>query len=493
MPKEKSNTQKLVRGMSSQTLVTLINGVVEILSFSIMSRLLSKSDFGYYASITAITTIFSTLSEAGIGSAIIQKKDADNNYINNAFTLSFIFGSVVSVSLFLLSGVLSEWVADSTMRVPLMLMSITLLLHCMTSVNCSMMHKKLQFLRVGVINLVATILTTILAVVLAYKGFGYYAIITKAIVSSILTWIISYILVHYRFRFSFKLNVYKEIFGFSGWLMAGSLLRNLSQQIDKLMMGKLLSIEELGAYNRPKDFIANITARFNSIFDTALFPVLSNVQDNMTSMRNAYKKSTFFLNLFGMLLCMMLFLNSSLIIRIFFGEQWMDLKPIFLIFSTYFIWNVDGRLMDCFLRSLGLTRSQFLFRTMQLVLTIVFLIIGAQGGMTGVAIAVISVNAIMALTKMYYIGKRLDIKFGQTLSTVFSSWRFLIYVFPVSLVVSYFAPSTWLGDVIVLGVSCVAVAVVFLLFPSMVGKLYKEELYSKILKRIGINEKRSSL
>ena len=70
-----SNTSKAVRGMSSQTLVTLILGIVEIVSFSIMSRLLSQSDFGYYAAISAITIVFTSFSETGIGSAIIQRKE----------------------------------------------------------------------------------------------------------------------------------------------------------------------------------------------------------------------------------------------------------------------------------------------------------------------------------------------------------------------------------------------------------------------------------
>ena len=67
---EQSNKQIVIKGISSQTLVTIVNGLVEIFSFSVMSRLLTKEDFGYYAVLVSVTTVFSSLSETGIGSAI---------------------------------------------------------------------------------------------------------------------------------------------------------------------------------------------------------------------------------------------------------------------------------------------------------------------------------------------------------------------------------------------------------------------------------------
>ena len=171
-----SNTQKVFKGMSSQTLVTIVLGVVEIVSFSIMSRLLTADDFGYYAAITAITAIFTTFSETGIGSAIVQQKDLSKQYVDNAFTISLLFGLVISVALFSLSGVLSRTIADESMTVPLQLMSATLLFHCLTSVNTSLMHRKRQFLRIGTIKLVALVITTCVAILLAYKGYGLFGV-----------------------------------------------------------------------------------------------------------------------------------------------------------------------------------------------------------------------------------------------------------------------------------------------------------------------------
>ena len=124
---KESNTSKALKGMSSQTLVTIMIAVVELVSFSIMSRLLTKEDFGYYAAVTAILAVFKSLSETGIGSAIIQRKNPDARYINNSFTISLFFGLFLMAFLCALARPIAVMVVDETLTIPLLIMSVTLL------------------------------------------------------------------------------------------------------------------------------------------------------------------------------------------------------------------------------------------------------------------------------------------------------------------------------------------------------------------------------
>ena len=82
-----SHSERLFKGISIQTIITILMGIMEISLFSIMSRLLSIEYFGYFAAISGVIAITSCISEAGLGSAIIQKKDASKGFISTAFTL----------------------------------------------------------------------------------------------------------------------------------------------------------------------------------------------------------------------------------------------------------------------------------------------------------------------------------------------------------------------------------------------------------------------
>lgn len=478
---KESNTSKVVKGISSQTLVTIVLGVVEIVSFSIMSRLLTQEDFGYYAAITAITSIFSAFSETGIGSAIIQRKEINKRFIDNAFTINLIFGTFLSLLLFSLSGVLANTVADSTMKVPLMLISVTLLFHCLTSVNVSQMKRKLQFLKVGIINLIAQLITITVAIVLAVKGFGYYAILTKAILNDVIVLVLSYILVQTRYSLALDKETFKSIFNFSGWLMASTLFRNLAHQVDRLLIPSLISVSALGAYNRPKEFVNNISTRLNGIFDTALFPVLSSIQDNRKKIVAAFRRSFYYMNIFALLLTMGFVFNSELIIRIFFGKEWLNLNNLFVVVAATLLFNIDGRLADCYLRSLAMTKQQFFFRILETVIASVAVIVGYKWGVMGVAVSVMVTNVFVKLYKILFVARKIDVRMSDVLSMLVKSWKFSLFIIPPTVLTIFLAPHSILGDCVVLAVFAICVALVFLVFPELVGHQYKEDAYKQVI------------
>lgn len=475
-----SNTSKVMKGMSSQTLVTIVLGVVEIVSFSIMSRLLTKEDFGYYAAITAIVSIFASFSETGIGSAIVQQKELTKKYVNNAFTLSLLFGGFISLLLFVLAGPLSRFVADESMKVPLMLISGTLLLNCLISVNTSIIHRQLKFFLLGSIRLVSLVVTTCVAVWLAYEGYGYYAIITKSILSSIITYFLSLYFCKTRFGIALDKASFKKIFSFSGWLMASVLFRNLSHQIDRLMMPRLLSVTALGSYNRPKDFVGQMSDKLCGIFDKALFPVLSGIQDDVKVLNSAFRRSMYVMNMFALLLAMAFMFNNELLIRIFFGEQWIHLSSVMFVVSFSVVFNFDGRLADCFLRSLAMTRQQFFFRVFEMTINIIGVIVGYRWDIFGVAVSLVVTNGITKLIKIVYTGVKVDLKLTQIVNIMLSSWRYAFLLFPVYMLTYLLLPSSWMGNIIMALVFVATTAVVFIFMPRFVGKEYEKEVYSKI-------------
>ena len=483
---EESNTAKVIKGVSTQTIITILTGVIEIVGFSIMSRLLSQQDFGYYAAITAVVAIFSSFSDAGIGAAIVQRKTLDQKYLNNAFTLSLLFGLLGSSLLLIFSGPASIYVADESMRFPLMLVSITLLTGTLSSVNFSIMHRKLQFFKMGIIRISAAIITTIVSIILALKGFGYYAIITKTISYSLITLFVSYIAAHTKFFFSFDLKVYKEIFGFSGWLMASSFFRKLADQVDRLMMSSLFSVTTLGMYSRPKEFINNMTGRFCEIFDSSLFPVLSSIQDEKERFVKSYKSTLYYLNITGLMITLTFMFNSELIIRIFLGAEWMNVNTLFVILSFSGICMINGSIGDIFLRSLAFTRQQFFLRIVQALASILFILLASHWGVLAVAAAYLLAYNLVVLIKMYYIANKINYGLYNALWDIIRSYKVAIFFIPAYILCVVFMPNTLFFNIIKLFVFGIITVVVFIIFPSCVGEPYKSEMHNKIINVIRV-------
>ena len=475
-----SYTKKVVKGMTAQTIVTIMSGLVSIVSFSVMSRLLTKEDFGFYAAITAITVIFSSFTETGIGAALIQRKTLDKRYVDNAFTINLIFALLISSLLVILAGPLSKAIIDESVKMPLRLMAIPLLCNCLVSVNFSMMKRQLKFLKVGIIGVASSIIGLVIAVVLALKGYGYYTIIYQSIITAVLMLVLSFVMCNTKFGFALDKTNFKSIFSFSGWLMASVVFRNIAQQIDRLMMPRLISVQSLGEYVRPKELITQISTRLNEIFDTALFPILSGIQDEKERLANAFKRSLYYMNIFAMLLTIAVVFNSELMIRVFLGENWLDLRNLTMVVACSLLFNIDGRLADCYMRSMGLTKQQFYFRVVETIVASTSVVVGYRWGVMGVAFAVMVSNSIIKLVKVLFISNKIGMPLKELCILLFSSWRFALLVLPITLLAFVMTNNTLSGSLIILTAFIFSTIVVFLVSPKIVGKQYTEEVYQYI-------------
>lgn len=475
-----NRTNTLFKGLSIQTIVTIVMGVLEIALFAIMSRLLTKSDFGYYAAISGIMAICMSISEAGLGSAIIQKKDASNTHISTAFTLSCIVGVLFSIIVCILSPYIANIVADETLTNPLQIMSFTILFHSLISVGNAILYRKLNFKRIGINSVLAYLLSGTIGVLMAYKGFGLWAIVTFNVTNSLFILLFLYGFSIKIPRLMIKKGDSKNIISFGGWLTLGVILNNISHQLDKLVLSKWLSVDALGAYNRPAGFVSSISSKINNIFDTVLFPILSNLQDNKSQVRSIFIRGVSLLNSFSVVFASVFFFNAEFIITIFFGKDWMELVPIMQIISLSVIFNIDGRLVDCFFRSLGLVKLSFTLRLISVFLTLLCLYIGAQYNIKGVAWGIFASNFIMVMLKMILLNLKIKSNLIQMYICWIKAWKSAILPVSVGLVYSFIFPHSIINNAIFVFIYGIILLMEFLYFPDLIGKEYKVSVYPKV-------------
>lgn len=481
-------TGKVLRGVSTQTIVTFSYGALEVLVFSIMSRLLTKSDFGYYACITALVNVFKCFSDAGLGAAVIQKKDFSDNYLSTAFSLSLIMGISLTIILFVSAPFLANLVADSTITIPLRIMSIILLLNSFISIGNAVLTKRLDFKRIGIIKLASYSLASAVAIIMAIKGMGLYSIVSQHIITSFLCAVL-------LFTTSIKLpklKIIKEevqgIVSFGGWFTGSVVMNSISQEVDKFLLPKLLSVQALGSYSRPAGFVTNITSQVNSIFDTVLFPVLSEIQDDINVIKNVFLRSVSLLNVFSFFLAGVFCFNADLIVRIFFGEQWMDLVPILQIISASVIFNIDGRLVDCFFRSMGLVKLGFEIRVGAFLITLFATIVGTRFGIFGVACSLVCSNILVICLKVYILSKKISMPILSVLANFTRSFIPSIPVVILGFLFLFLCPSSIFSDICFALAFSVIILSEMLFFPKILGEEYYNSIYSKylcgIIKRI---------
>ena len=293
MANETRLSSKLYRGLKSQTLITISIGLIQLAYFSVMSRLLDKEDFGLFAVVTAVATILSEISQAGLGAAVIQKKGATYDYISTAFILSILIGGFGMLVLFSLSSFLStKFVSSDTLTIPFCLISLSIFFTVLNSVSSGLFIKELKFYELGIIQFVSNLISSLLGVYMAFLNYGVYALVIAMLLNTLAISLVSLFLQRKKFSFKISKEYVTQILAYGGWLTGSGVVRSIYNQMDRLITGRWISVGTLGIYTRASGFVITIISHVNTIFDTILFPILSDIQDDQKRMSDAYRKCT---------------------------------------------------------------------------------------------------------------------------------------------------------------------------------------------------------
>lgn len=486
-------TKKTVNSASVQTIVTFGTAAVTLLSFAILSRLLTKEEFGIYAIITAITTVFYVLTEAGMGSAVIQRGEFSKLFFDTSFTLSLYLGLGFSFILCISSGLLSSLISENDITIPLRLMSISILFCSLNSVVMAYLTRKLQLKRIGIYTISAYTLAATVAIVMALMKCGVYAIVAQSVLNNVFIFFIFYFHLDEKPTwFVLKKKYVKDIVFYSGWLTASSILRTIYQQMDKFCMSIWYPLSLLGAYNRPNGFITQVSTYLNGIFDTILFPILSSIQTDKEKIKKAFSKLIYTINLYASVLCISFIFAAKIIIDIFFGKEWNDIIPIFHILSLILLFSVNGRIMDCFIRSLAYVKMGFYLRILACVISIVCLYIARPYSIYGIAIGMVVIHTVVAFTKLVYISYKIDFRLSTVWFNILKAER--IAIVPAIVFMAFYRQIS--TDILWSIVSTIGVLIYFafvlLCIPGVLGEELSGIIYEKMpmLKKLLINVKR---
>lgn len=472
------------KGVSIQTIITALMGVLEILVFAIMSRLLSKEDFGYFAALTGIMTICTSITEAGLGASIVQKKGASEEFLSTAFTLSLTFGLIGSAIVFILSPWLAHIVADDHILLPMRVMSINIFLACSSSVGRNILLKGLQFKQIGILSVVAYTASSLIGISMAFMGMGLWSIVSISIINLILFNALLYTRRIKLPKLMIRRNEVRGIVSYGGWLTLSVITNNITQQMDRIFLTKWTSVTVLGAYNRPAGFVGNITNKINGIFDTVLFPMLSDMQDDKRRVQDVFLKAVALLNSFAIVLFAVFFFNAYLIIALFFGEKWLELVPALRVISVFVIFNVDNRLVDCFFRSLGFVKLGFELRVLAAMITFCCLYYGAKFGVLGVATSLVTANAITVILKVCALTLKLKLNLTSIIKTWFIAEKPLLPLLLIGVPYILYFDNTICWAILFALIMSVVILCEFILIPSLVSVEYSNNIYPIIKSKL---------
>lgn len=307
----------------------------------VLARLLAPEDYGTIALVTVFTTILQVFVDSGLGTALIQKKDADDLDFSSVFYFNFFVCIVLYIGMLLTAPIIAGFYGDSSLIPIIRVISLTIVISGVKGIQQSYVSRNMLFKRFFFATLGGTIFSAFLGIGLAYVGFGVWAIVAQQLSNTAIDTLILWITVKWRPKKMFSWNRLKGLLSFGWKLLVSSLLDTVYNNLRNLIIGKFYSSADLAYYNQGDKFPKIIVTNINSSIDSVLLPTLANEQehiDRVKSMtRRAIKTSTFIMAplMMGLAFC------ATSIVKIVLTDKWLPCVPYLQIFCvTYMFWPI---------------------------------------------------------------------------------------------------------------------------------------------------------
>lgn len=334
------------KAVSGATWKLIEISVAHIMTFVVelyLARKLAPSDYGLVGMLAIFFALAGVLVDSGFSSALIQRQ----NRTREDFSTVFVFNIVASISIYLLFVVLAPSIA-SFYNAPLLktiiyVSALSFIIRGFTSIHFAKLNIDLRFSTLSKIHLVGHFVAGITGVLLAYFGFGIWALVFQGIASSLITGVVVWICSGLKPSIAFSTKSFKRLFSYGGNMLGSGLINVVYGNLYTLVIGKGFSPAAVGFYNRangyssmPSNIVTDIALRVN-------FPILVKLQDDNERLISAYEKLLkvpFFVLypiLVGIIVC------AEPLITVMIGEKWLPCVPYMQILCVgYMFYPLNG-------------------------------------------------------------------------------------------------------------------------------------------------------
>lgn len=333
--------------------------ILTILVNAVLARILTPYDFGIVAVITVFSTFFSTLSDVGLGPAIIQKKELTRDGIDSLFTYSLYLSIALSLIFLCCAFPIAAFYKDAVYLKPTFLLTLSLFFNALNMVPNGILNRDKKFGTIAVRTVAVYAVSAAVAIYLALHGWRFYALVVQAILSSLLHFLWNYLSTRPRILKHPDRGAIHLVKSYSGYQFAFNVVNYFARNLDNLLTGKFMGEVNLGNYNKAYNLMLFPVNNLSGVVSPVLHPILSDYQDQPRAIYDRYMKLVRFLFCLGIFIAAFSWLAADEIIGILYGSQWAPCVECFRLLSIAIIPQMINASAGAIFQALGNTRLLF--------------------------------------------------------------------------------------------------------------------------------------
>ncbi|RKP59140.1 lipopolysaccharide biosynthesis protein [Pararobbsia silviterrae] len=306
----------------------IAKSVVQLVGLSILSRLLSPTDFGVMALATVVTNFAGLLRDMGTGPALIRSRDMSTTLANSVFWVNLSAGAVIALAIVAFSVPIAHLFNSASLVHVLWGLALTFPIMSFGAAHQALLERASQFRTVARADVLSYTSGMCAAILSAHAGLGLASLVIQALVHSSMSSLQFYLASSWRPSFHWHGKEVRSILGFSSNLTLSNLVIYLNRNADSMIVGKLLGAIALGPYSLAFKIMLYPLQSIAFVASKALYPVLSANQHDPDKQRTTWLQSVAFVALITAPLMGGLVALREPFIAVALGAKWAGVAPL---------------------------------------------------------------------------------------------------------------------------------------------------------------------
>lgn len=379
----------------------LITRCIDLITLSLLGRLLTPADFGIVAIAMSVIFIVEAVMEIPIGVALVRVRNPTERHYDTAFTVGLLRSCILMAVVIALSWPIAELYRDERLIWLISALGTAPAVRSLGSPRITEFTRRMDYRPIVALEAMGKLTSLVVSVVVAWCTGSYWAIAVGTIATPLTIAVASHIAFRYRPRLS--LAEWSAFSAFVRWSTINQLVGAMNWQIDQLMLGRMVSRQDLGRFSMASNLASLPTQVIIVQLLNPLTVAFSLIHDNPARLKDAYRASAAMIVCVGLPVLIGLGLVADPLIRLVLGEKWTVISPIVSFMALSIIPSLFVSPLSPLLMALNRTQALFPIALSELlfkmpILLVAIWLFGMEGAvgmrmLTALFVAAVSMRA----------------------------------------------------------------------------------------------------
>jgi len=388
---------KTIRGGLARLCAQIANFLIRFGSLLILARLLEPKEFGLVGMVTAFTGVLYILRDFGLSSAVIQRTSVTDEQKSMLFWINILIGILLGIVTVAMAPAIAAFYHEPRLLGVTVVVAAGFIFNAAGVQHGALLLRQMRFTALAVINTVGLIVGTVIAIVGAKAGYGYWALVAMTVTLPVINTVGVWLTTRWVPGIPRRRSGVRAMLRFGGAMTLNGLIVYVASNFEKILLGRFWGVDALGIYGRAYQLINIPTENLNSVAGEVAFSALSRIKDDPLRLKRYFIKGySLILTLtLPMTIACALFADDTILVLL--GPKWMAAVPVFRFLAptmlVFAIVNPLGWLM-C---SLGLVKRNLKMCLVIAPIMIASYTLGLPYGPKGVALSYSMVMVLWAI------------------------------------------------------------------------------------------------